>query len=263
MSFDVGRRVFLGVTIELRLLERIGKGNAVVNHLRQDVVRRTVEDTADLVELVSSKALQHGADDRDAAADRCLKHIINAFLLGDFQQFFTAGSNQLLVGGAHAFTRQQTAARKLIRSAHAAHYLSHHRDLGVVFDHGKIRNKFMSIRQRGKIPQVEHIFDLDRLADHARDLFGVHFKYLVHAGAYRAMSHDCCFYHNPVSFPSVLIGQRHRCNVRCCLHSDARISTLLTPAICPARCSRSSTEYFISPVRAAIVTDACPRIGID
>ena len=53
----------------------------------------------------------------------------------------------------------------------------------------------MPVGQRGKIAQVEHILDLDRLADHARDLFGIHLEYLVHARADRTMPHDCCFYH--------------------------------------------------------------------
>ena len=211
VALDVRGRILFRIAVELCLLERIRKGDAVVDHLGQDVIGGAVQDTADLIELVRSKALEHRADDRDTAADRRFKHIVDALFLRDPQQLLAAGGDQLLVGGAHALAREQAAPGELIRCADAAHDLGHDRDLGVVLDHRKVGNKFMPVGQRGKIPQVEHILDLDRLADHARDLFGVHLEHLVHARTDRAVPHDCCFYHSTqflhISFPHPAVGR--------------------------------------------------------
>ena len=191
LALDVGSRVLLGIAVELCLLERIRKGNTVVDHLGEDVVGRAVQDAADFVKLVGSQALQHRADDRNAAADRGLEHVVYAVLLGNLEQLLTLGSNQLLVGGAYALAGLEAALGELICSAHAAHHLGNDRYLGY---------KFIAIRQRGEVAQVEDVLYLNRLANGLCDLVGVHVKHLVYARADGAVSHDCYFNHMLISF---------------------------------------------------------------
>ena len=201
VALDVGGRILLGVAVDLRLTQRVLEGDAVVDHLGQDVVGGAVEDAADLVELVGSEALEHRADDRDAAADGRLEHVVDAMFLGDLEQLVSLRRDELFVGGADALAGLEAALGELIGCAHAAHDLGNDRYLRVVLDDGEVGNEFMSVGQRGKIAQIEHILDLDRLADRARNLLGVHLEYLVHAGTDRSVSHDCYFYHCDNSFP--------------------------------------------------------------
>lgn len=57
-----------------------------MDHLGEDVVGRAVQDAADFVKLVGSQTLQHRADERNAAADRGLEHVVYAVLLGNLEQ---------------------------------------------------------------------------------------------------------------------------------------------------------------------------------
>ena len=200
MTLDISGRVLLGIAVELCLLERIRKGNAVVDHLGENVVGRAVQNAADFVKLVGSQALQHRTDDRNAAADGGLEHIVYAVLLGNLEQLLTLGSNQFLVGGAYALASLEAALGELVRSAHAAHYLGNDCYLGVVLDDREIGYKFIAIRQRGEVAQVEDILYLNRLANGLGDLVGVHIKNLVYARTDSAVSHDCYFNHMLISF---------------------------------------------------------------
>ena len=87
-----------------------------------------------------------------------------------------------------------------ICSAHAAHHLGNDRYLGVVLDDGEIGYKFIAVRQRGKVAQVEDVLYLNRLANGLCDLVGVHVKHLIYARADGAVSHDCYFNHMLISF---------------------------------------------------------------
>ena len=200
VTLDVSGRILLGIAVELCLLERIRKGNAVVDHLGENVVGRAVQNAADFVKLVGSQALQHRTDDRNAAADGCLEHVVYAVLLGNLEQLLTLGSNQLLVGGAYALASLEAALGELVRSAHAAHYLGNDCYLGVVLDDREIGYKFIAIRQRGEVAQVEDILYLNRLTNGLGDLVGVHVENLVYARTDSAVSHDCYFNHMLISF---------------------------------------------------------------
>ena len=201
VTLNVGGRVLLGVAVDLRLTQRVLEGDAVVDHLGQDVVGGAVQNAADLVEFIGCEALEHRADDRDAAADGRLEHIVDAVLLRDFQQLVALRRDQLFVRGADALAGLEAAAGELISCTHAAHDLGHDCDFGVVLDDREVVYELIRIGQRGKIAQIEHIFDLDRLADCACDFLCVHLEHLIHAGADRSVSHDCYFYHCACSFP--------------------------------------------------------------
>ena len=170
MAVDVGRGVVIGVAHLLRLFERRVKRHAIMNHLAEDIVCRAVEDAADLLDLVRSQALHHRADKRDAAANRSFKQVIDIVLLGQCQQLFAVGCDQLLVGGAHALARLEAALGKLIGRADAAHDLGDHANLRVVLDDRKVGHELVRIGQVREITQVEYILDLDLFADCAGDL---------------------------------------------------------------------------------------------
>src|SRR5699024_7636604 len=131
VAFDISCGIFFRIAVELCLLERILKGHTVMNHLGQDIVCCTVENTANLVELIGGQTLQLRADVRDAAADRILKHLVVALFLSNTERILAAGGDRLLIRGANALAIQHAATRKLISGAHAAHDLGHNRDLWI------------------------------------------------------------------------------------------------------------------------------------
>ena len=74
-----------------------------MNHLGQNVVGGTVEDTCDLSDLICCQALMHRTDDRNTAADTRLKEIVDIVRFGDLQKLGAFGGNQLFIGGNNAF----------------------------------------------------------------------------------------------------------------------------------------------------------------
>ena len=68
-ALDICRRVFFGIAVVLRELERVFKRHAVVYHAGENKIRRAVENARKFVYLVCGEALTYRSDYRYSAAD--------------------------------------------------------------------------------------------------------------------------------------------------------------------------------------------------
>jgi hypothetical protein len=92
-------------------------------HLRQDVVRRTVDDAHHATDWLATQALAQRPHDRDGAGDRRLEEQVDACLLGGIEQLDADVGQQLLVrrddrlagseGGGDQLSRRLDAADDL------------------------------------------------------------------------------------------------------------------------------------------------------
>ena len=84
-ALDVRRRVGLGVALLLRRAERRVIALAVFQHLRQDVVRRPVQNAAHRCDVVRAETARQRVQHRDPTADRRLEQQIHAVFLCNFK----------------------------------------------------------------------------------------------------------------------------------------------------------------------------------
>ena len=103
-ALHVSRGVGLRIALGLGLLQRLGKGNAALDHTGKDIIGGTVQNTCDLFDLVGSQALEQGAQQRNTTANACLKEIIHILFLCDLQKLPAMSCHQLLVGGHHVLS---------------------------------------------------------------------------------------------------------------------------------------------------------------
>ena len=96
VSFDVERGVALGESQSLSLRQRVGIRFGVVEHAREDVVRRTVQNALDLEQQVVVVVLLEVADHGDRAARRGVVQQRDVARLLQFDQFGqVAGQHRL------------------------------------------------------------------------------------------------------------------------------------------------------------------------
>ena len=167
-AVDVGSGVLLGVAAGLRVLERGVVALAELQHLREDEVRRAVENAADLEDLVRAEALAQRVQHRDAAADGGLKQEAHAVGLGQRQQLRAVLGDELFVGGDDVLADLQRAADEIQRRAAAADGLNDQKDLGVGLHNGKV---LYHLVVEGRVRHVAQIDDIGQLQRFARILF--------------------------------------------------------------------------------------------
>ena len=111
VALDVGGRVTLGVPEALRVLQRravVGIAACVdgIGHLREDVVRRAVDDPEDAGDRFAVEALAQHPDERDPGCDRRLEQQVASGGVGRGvelgtdvrEQFLVRGDDRLAVG---------------------------------------------------------------------------------------------------------------------------------------------------------------------
>ncbi len=133
VAVDVERRIGLGITETLRVLQAFGERQAFLLHPRQDVIAGAVENAVDAVDAGAGKPLAQRLDDRDGGADRRLEIQRAAMLLGRLGQPQAVPGDQRLVGGDHRLAGfQRRLDRRQRRIAGAAHQFDEAIDAGIV-----------------------------------------------------------------------------------------------------------------------------------
>ena len=110
--------------------------------------------------------------------------------LGKAQKLIPFCRDQLFIGGDHAFARCKQGRNKFKRGVKPAHGLDDDLHVIVVQNHVKILNKLIGIRIAGKIPQIQNIFQFQRILRTAFDnAFMVLVENLDHARADSTVTH--------------------------------------------------------------------------
>ena len=113
---DVERWIGLGVTLRLRLLERLGERQLLLLHLRQDVVAGSVEDAIDAADLIAGERLAHHLDRGNATRHRRLEVERDRILLRDLREFGAVLGEQRLVSGHDMLLGVERGLDGLLRS---------------------------------------------------------------------------------------------------------------------------------------------------
>ena len=134
-------------------------------------------------------------DDRNAAADTCLKQNVDVVLTGGRQQLGSLLGDQLFVGSSDALAVLQAGADHLKGGMHAAHHLDNDVDFRVVCDGVKVKAELVLPGQlRMRTAHIE-VFDVQLTAGFALDAGAVFIKDLDHTGTDGAAAEDGNFFH--------------------------------------------------------------------
>src|SRR3979411_3207320 len=82
VAVDVERRISLGITKALRVLQAFGERQSFLLHPGQDVIAGAVEDAVDAIDVGTGETFAQGFDDWDCRADSRLEIQRAAMLLG-------------------------------------------------------------------------------------------------------------------------------------------------------------------------------------
>jgi hypothetical protein len=93
----------------LRLGERLLVIAAAARHLREDEVRRAVDDAVDALDVRGGERFAQHAHDRDHACNGRLESQQHAALACQRPQLLAVAGEQLLVGGDHVLARAERA----------------------------------------------------------------------------------------------------------------------------------------------------------
>ena len=121
-TVNVSRRIPFCIAQLLSQSQSICKGHLVTEHLFQNEVSSTVQNTSDRIQIICSEAGMQRTHNRDRTANTCFKEEVAVVFLCNLQQDVSFFCNQLLIGGRNALASLQTAADKFkcrIDTAHA------------------------------------------------------------------------------------------------------------------------------------------------
>jgi hypothetical protein len=117
LAVDILAGIGLGVAEPLGVGEGVGVRAAGARHLREDVVRRPVDDPVHAIDMRGRERLLQDADDRHDARDRGLEAQLHAVLARGRPQLLAVLAEQLLVRGhdvaAGTHRAQDVVARRL------------------------------------------------------------------------------------------------------------------------------------------------------
>ena len=122
---DVEGRIGLGIAQPLGVGERAREVDALLSHLRQDVIGRAVDDPGDPLDAVGGEPLAQRLDDRDATGDRRLEGDHHALLPRRGEDLGTVHGQQRLVGGDDVLAGGDRRQHQFARDARAADQLDH------------------------------------------------------------------------------------------------------------------------------------------
>ena len=110
----------------------------LLRHLRQHVVRRTVDNPHDLRDAVGGKTFLERLDDGNTAADACLIEEINTVLICRSIQFAQMLGDDVLICRDDMLSRRHGAHHVVLCRRPSAHDLDDDGDLRIVQDFFKI-----------------------------------------------------------------------------------------------------------------------------
>ena len=138
-ALDVEGRVGFGVPRRLRLLEDHGEVQALVGHLRQDVVRRPVDDAEDREDTIGDEPLFDGLDQRDAARDGRLEGERRRAAPRLVVELGAVVGEERLVGGDHVLGGGERLQDERARGLEPADELDDDLDGGIREDARRVR----------------------------------------------------------------------------------------------------------------------------
>ena len=194
-ALDVRRRVGLGIALFLRRAERRVIALAVFQHLRQDVVRRSVQNAAHRCDVVRAEAARQRVQNRDPTADRRLEQQIHAVFPRQLEQLHAMLRDQLLVRRDHVLPGPERPPHHVQRCAASADRLHDQPDLRVALDHVKVLHDLVRTRAIRHGPPRHGIFQANFLARARRDRVRVFHQDLRHAAANGAGAENCDLFH--------------------------------------------------------------------
>src|SRR6266508_1084136 len=133
-------RVRLGEAEALRFRERIRILGALL-HLREDEVRRPVDDAEDAVHVGRDERLAQDLDHGDCRAHRGFETELNAALGRRGEQLRAAARDELLVRRDDRLARAEKLEDVLAGRLEPAHQLRDESDLRVIADRGEVRRE--------------------------------------------------------------------------------------------------------------------------
>jgi hypothetical protein len=177
-ALDVERRIGLGVAARLRALERGGERLALAAHLREDKVRRAVDDPGDPFDPVGGQALAQRLDDRDAATDRALERDHHALRVRGGEDLVAVAREQRLVCGNHMLAVGNRLQDERPRRLDPADELNDDVDVGMREDRRRIARHAHTGGASHELARslrrlVGDLRDADRPPGTPRDLLGV------------------------------------------------------------------------------------------
>src|SRR5580765_8559555 len=98
-TVDIQAGIRLSIAGRLRLFQRVGKFNAVLLHLRKDVIARAVHNSVDSLDAVRGERFRDRADLRNSARDRGFNSYREIFLLGKSKELIAMQSDKRFVRG--------------------------------------------------------------------------------------------------------------------------------------------------------------------
>ena len=170
IAFHIRLRIALRIPFILRLFEDLVIVRALVKHLCEHIICRSVQDSRDLLDHIRRHRGVQRTDNRDPAAHTGLKEEIDVPLSRDGQKLRPVFCHKRFVGCSHTLARLKTALYKSVCRLDAAHDLYHDPDLRVVYDRLKIMDDLLLDRISREISQIQYIFYIDlipcSLCDH-------------------------------------------------------------------------------------------------
>ena len=104
----------------------------ILRHLRQNIIRSSVDDTHDLSQVIGRQTLLQRTDNRNAACHSRLKHQIAAMLFRRVQHFFSMLRQQILIGRHHMLSSMKCLRNISLRRFDTAHNLDDNLYLRIV-----------------------------------------------------------------------------------------------------------------------------------
>ncbi len=195
-AFDVEGRIGFGVAQFLRGLERGREVEPAVAHLREDVVRRAVDDARDVLDAVRRQPFAQRLDDRNAARHRRLERDHHALRARRLEDFAAMHGEQRLVRGDDVLAVRDGAQHQFARRARPADHLADDVD-GRIVDDGVevIGHRDACVRGGLGLRRRAHgdPRDFDAAAGAALDFFLVAAQYREGAAAHRAEAQQSNF----------------------------------------------------------------------
>ena len=171
VASDVERRVAFGESQRLRLRECVGVRILVVENAREDVVRRTVQDTLHFEQQVVVVILFEVADDRNRTARRSVVKQRHVVLFLDFDHFGQVVRQHRLVARNDGNPFQQGVFHDVVRRFGVVDHLDDQVDFGIVEDLRRGVREVRTVDRTGFVERADADFDdfgigVLRFADH-------------------------------------------------------------------------------------------------
>ena len=195
MSFDICCRILFSVAEILSHLKSISEVHAVVDHLAENEVCSTVEDTCDTCYVICCKALVKRSDYRNSTADTCLEEEIAVLLLCNCKKFSTFLCNKFLIWCWNALALLKACLYEIVSECNTAHALGNNCNFVIIQNVVDILGELVTVRTSGKVSDVENILDISIWADFLQYAFLVLIEKFNNTWTNCTVTENCYFRH--------------------------------------------------------------------